>query len=118
MRPGTLILGLGNPLRGDDGLGPRVVAELQRHRLPDGVAGEDGGVAGVGLLQYLEQWERVLIVDIAEMGRQPGEYVRFSPAEVRLGSKDDAYSVHGAGLAEARAEEFDVWVLGTGVKSG
>jgi hydrogenase maturation protease len=103
MRPGTLILGLGNPLRGDDGLGPRVVEELRRCGLPGGVTAVDGGIGGLGLLDYLEEWERVLIVDVAEIGLRPGEFVRFAPSEVRLRERGDGFSIHNAGLREAIA---------------
>ena len=101
MHSGTLILGLGNPLRGDDGLGPRVVTELNRRGLPDGVTALDGGIGGLDLLRYLEEWERVVIVDAADVGRAPGEYVRFTPREARLLTAGRGFSVHNAGLAEA-----------------
>ena len=103
MHSGTLILGLGNPLRGDDGLGPRVVEELERRGLPAGVTVVDGGVGGLSLLRYLEEWERVLIVDVADVGREPGQFVRFSPGEARLAEGGSGFSVHDAGLAEAFA---------------
>jgi hydrogenase maturation protease len=101
MRPRTLILGLGNPLRGDDGLGPRVVAELERLELPESVSAIDGGIGGLGLLQVLEEWDRVLIVDVADVGLQPGHFARFTPCEARLQGTGDGFSVHDAGLAEA-----------------
>ena len=103
MRSGTLILGLGNPLRADDGLGPRVVTELNRRGLPDGVAALDGGTGGLDLLRYLEEWKRVVIVDAADVGQEPGQYVRFTPREARLLAADGGFSVHDAGLAEAIA---------------
>jgi len=103
MGSGTLILGLGNPLRGDDGVGPRVVAELEQRELPEGVTAIDGGVGGLSLLRYLEEWNRVLIVDVAEIGLQPGQFVRFTPQEARLVEGKYGFSVHGAGLGEALA---------------
>ena len=56
--PSILVLGLGNPLRGDDGVGPRLVEELTRRGLPRGVTALDGGSAGLDLLQMLEGWQR------------------------------------------------------------
>ncbi len=104
----TLILGLGNPLRGDDGVGCRMVEELTRWELPPGVHVLDGGAGGLGLLDLMEGWKRVVIVDAAEMGQKPGEFVRFSPADVRLASASDRpsagsghrFSLHHAGLSE------------------
>ena len=98
-----LILGLGNPLRGDDGVGCRVAEELARRELPPGVQALDGGAAGLGLLDLLEGWKRVVIVDAAEMGRRPGEFVRFTPAGVRLASASGRFSLHHAGLSEVLA---------------
>ncbi|MCX7854479.1 MAG: hydrogenase maturation protease [Anaerolineae bacterium] len=99
----TLILGLGNPLRGDDGIGPRVVAELLRRGLPDGVEAVDGGTSGLDLLHLLEGWERVIIVDAAELGREPGEFLRFTPEDARLVGSLVSLSSHTAGLADALA---------------
>jgi hydrogenase maturation protease len=100
MYPATLILGLGNPLRGDDGVGARVVEELNRRDLPDGVTALDGGTGGLDLLRLLERWKHVVIVDAADVGREPGEYVRFTPDQVRLVGADKALSLHNAGLRE------------------
>ena len=99
----VLVLGLGNPLRGDDGVGPRVVKELARRGLPEGVTTLDGGTGGLNLLPMLEGWERVIVVDAAEMGRRPGEFVRFIPSDVRLASALDSFSLHHAGLSEVLA---------------
>lgn len=98
-----LILGLGNPLRGDDGVGPRVVAELLRRGLPNGVEAVDGGTVGLDLLHLLEGWERAIIVDAALLGRNPGEYIRFTPEEAHLVGSLVSLSSHTAGLADALA---------------
>jgi hydrogenase maturation protease len=103
MRPATLILGLGNPLRGDDGVGPRIVEDLTHQNLPEGVTALDGGTGGLDLLRLMERWERVVIVDAADVGRKPGEYVRFTPDEVRLARAASTLSLHHAGLSEVLA---------------
>ena len=99
----VLVLGLGNPLRGDDGIGPRVVEELIRRGLPDGVTALDVGNAGLDLLNTLVGWERAVIVDAAEIGQEPGRFVRFTPDEVRLAQAGDRFSLHNAGLSEVLA---------------
>jgi hydrogenase maturation protease len=98
-----LILGLGNPLRGDDGVGCRLIEELAGRELPPGVQVLDGGAAGLELLDLMEGWEGVIIVDAAEMGCRPGEFLRFTPAGVRLASIADYFSLHHAGLDEVLA---------------
>lgn len=94
----TAVIGLGNPLRGDDGVGPRVIEELHRRGLPAGVVAIDGGNAGLDLLDELEKWERVIIVDAAELGLEPGSFVRFTADEIEF--QDNSFSSHSASLGE------------------
>ena len=103
MQRSVLVLGLGNPLRGDDGMGSRVVEELIRRELPEGVTALDGGTGGLDLLQVLEGWERVVVVDAADVGREPGQFVRFTPDQARLAEAADRFSLHHAGLSEVLA---------------
>jgi hydrogenase maturation protease len=59
-----LVLGLGNLLCGDDGLGAVAVHLLQRrYRVPDGVSVLDGGTLGLSLLPYLEEAHEAILVD-------------------------------------------------------
>ena len=98
-----LVLGLGNPLRGDDGVGPRLVKELTRRGLPEGVTALDAGTGGLDLLRVLEGWEWAVIVDAVDVGREPGQFVRFTPDQVRLAQPTDHFSFHCAGLSEVLA---------------
>jgi hydrogenase maturation protease len=99
----TLILGLGNPLRGDDGIGPAVIAWLHTRQLPRHVVAVDGATGGLELALTMMGYDRVLIVDAADMHRQPGEWVRFRPDLTRLDDAEPLLSMHDAGLAEALA---------------
>ena len=100
MQPMTLILGLGNPLRGDDGIGPRVVEEVIRRGLPEGVSSLDGGTGGLDLLYVIEGWKRVVVVDAADVGCEPGQFIRFTPDQARFAETTDSFSPHHAGLGE------------------
>ena len=99
----VLILGLGNPLQGDDGVGCRVAQELEGHTLPDEVEVMDGGTPGVGLLNLFEGRQRVIIVDAAEMGQAAGSVVRFRPEDVTLTGSAQRFSLHRSGVADALA---------------
>jgi hydrogenase maturation protease len=79
------------------------VEALIRHGLPEGVTALDGGTEGVGLLALLEGWSRVVIVDAADVGREPGEFVRFTPDRSQMAESPDGVSLHNAGLADALA---------------
>ena len=73
----NVVIGLGNVLRGDDGIGPRAVAALARERLPNDVELIDGGNAGLTLLDWLEGRDTAIIIDAASMNSVPGTVVRF-----------------------------------------
>ena len=99
----VLILGLGNPLQADDGVGCRVAEALAERELPPGVEVMDAGTPGVGLINLLESRQRAIIVDAAEMGRQPGEVVRFRPEDVVLTGSTRRFSLHRTAVADALA---------------
>jgi hydrogenase maturation protease len=69
----TVVIGLGNPLLGDDGIG---LAALQRLRaewsLPDSVELVDGGIWGMRLLPDIEDADRLVLVDAIDIGGVPG----------------------------------------------
>ncbi len=103
---GTLLLALGNPLRGDDGVGPAVLEALaQAGDLPEDVSLLDGGTAGLETVLLLQGYRRVIIVDAAEMGRAPGAWARLTPGEglLRAAASGMGGTLHRAGLAEALA---------------
>ncbi len=100
----TLILGVGNPLRGDDAIGVVAVQQIAtRPDLPPGVDVLDGGTAGLGLIPVLEQYRRVILVDAVQMGEQPGTVRRFVWDDVRLRERERALSLHQSDLNEALA---------------
>ncbi|WP_420640995.1 hydrogenase maturation protease [Candidatus Leptofilum sp.] len=109
----TLILGLGNPLRGDDGVGTAVIAALQNnHLLPPGVDLLDGGTAGLELVLLLQKYRRVFVVDAAEMGLAAGarRQIDVRTAVLPTPSANPPISLHRAGFSEALAlaEALDV----------
>ena len=69
----TVLLGVGNPLMGDDGIGLEALRRLQaRWVLPPGVEALDGGTWGMNLLHTLEGADRVLILDAIRSRSDPG----------------------------------------------
>lgn len=78
----VLIVGLGNPLMGDDGIGVRVLGALRARRdLPPDTELIDMGTGGLALLHVLPGRRRVVVVDAADMELRPGESRVFTPAE-------------------------------------
>lgn len=79
----TLILGVGNLLLSDEGVGVHVLERLAAiYDMPKGVQTLDGGTLGLDLLYYLEGVENLLIIDAVEMGKQPGTLLRLEGDEV------------------------------------
>jgi hydrogenase maturation protease len=79
----TLVLGVGNLLLSDDGVGIHTIQRLQEaHTLPEEVQVVDGGTCGLDLLQFLEGIERLIIIDAAQMGKPPGTVVRMEGEQV------------------------------------
>jgi hydrogenase maturation protease len=79
----TLVLGLGNVLMGDEGIGVYVVRAIEEHPLPPGVECLDGGTGGFTLLEPLEQAGRILIIDAANDGNPVGTVTRTTPRFTR-----------------------------------
>jgi hydrogenase maturation protease len=61
----------------------------------------DGGTPGVGLINLFEGRQRVIIIDAAEMEREPGTVVRFRPEDVSLTGSTQRFSLHRTGVADA-----------------
>lgn len=97
------IIGVGNPLMADDGLGIAAVERLAALRLPPGVEVIDGGTGGLTLLTLMEGAGRVILIDAVAMGRPPGAIVRFTPEEVEMDKGAVGFSLHETGLASVFA---------------
>jgi hydrogenase maturation protease len=66
----TLVLGIGNVLMGDEGIGVHAVQALERDTWPAGVTLVDGGTGGFHLLEYLHDFPAIVLID-ATMDGQP-----------------------------------------------
>jgi hydrogenase maturation protease len=72
----TVIVGLGQPLRGDDGAGYAVINALELiQRLPQNINILEGGTSALFDAILSNQYERAILIDAAEIGRQPGEWI-------------------------------------------
>jgi hydrogenase maturation protease len=82
-RAGDLVIGVGNPLMGDDGLGIETVARL-RARWSDRptLTFVDGGTWGMNLLPLIESARRVLIIDAIDRGLPPGARILLERDEI------------------------------------
>lgn len=79
----TLILGLGNSILTDDGIGIHVIRKLAEGTLPEGVTLAEAEVAGFSLLDLLEGFDLAVVVDAVKIaGREPGDVVVIEADEL------------------------------------
>jgi hydrogenase maturation protease len=95
----TLVLGLGNLVHGDDGVGVHVIHRLQEDpRVPVEVVLMDGGTQGLNLIPHISGVDRLLVVDAIDVGQKPGTLIRLEGDAVHnLPGKP---SVHQLGFAD------------------
>ena len=94
----TLILGIGNYLMGDEGVGVHTALQLQEMNLPDYVEVVDGGTGGFHLLEYFENHEHVILIDATLGGDQPGQIRLIKPRFAKDFPR--AMSTHDIGLKD------------------
>ena len=92
-----LILGLGNILLGDEGVGVRVIEQLYSHPFPDEIEVIDGGTAGYELINFFEGKEKVIIVDAVKTDDTPGSVYKM---DLSIVQEDETVqlSLHQIGL--------------------
>lgn len=99
----VLVLGIGNLVMGDDGVGVMVVQQLQRkYRFADNVEIVDGGTLGLDLLPKLENVTHLIMVDAVETGQKSGTCVRLCGQELPIALQTKV-SPHQMGLKDLLA---------------
>lgn len=94
----TLIMGIGNILMGDEGVGVHTVSMMEGLALPDHVALLDGGTGGFHLLEYFELYDHIIMVDATLDGRPPGTVRCIQPKYAT--DFPPAMSTHDIGLKD------------------
>jgi hydrogenase maturation protease len=75
----TLILGIGNYLMGDEGVGVHAVRRLESEQLPEGVELIDGGTGGFHLLSFFHNYDPLILIDATMDGLPPGTVRMLTP---------------------------------------
>ena len=101
--PSILILGVGNILLGDEGVGVRVIEAMSKMLLPENVELIDGGTASMDILSSLDPATKVIIIDAVQGGGEPGTIYRFIPKDIKS-PKPVFTSLHQVGLLESLSE--------------
>jgi len=96
----VLVLGIGNILLRDEGVGVRVIEQMRKMHLPDDVELVDGGTAGADLLDVLAERRKVIVIDAVQADCEPGIVLRFT-ADDLVRPEGVGMSLHELGLGEA-----------------
>jgi hydrogenase maturation protease len=95
-----VILGVGNLLLSDEGVGVHVANELMKIDLPPDVSVVEGGTDGFRLLNVITEADRLIVIDLVKGGAGPGSIYRFNINEVRNCPPGFMTSVYQIGILE------------------
>lgn len=99
----AVILGIGNIILSDEGVGVHAVAALEaQYRLPAGVECIDGGTAGMELLEALSDLDLLVVLDTIVAGQEPGSVISLADEQVPVFFRRKL-SPHQIGLADVLA---------------
>lgn len=105
----VVVIGCGSLLRGDDAVGPILVRQLWAGSVPDDVTLVDGGTAGMDVAFKMRGARKVIIVDAASTGAEPGTIYRVPGEEL-----EDLPAIDGLHMHQFRwdhALAFGRWLL-------
>ncbi|MBE2223725.1 MAG: hydrogenase maturation protease [Anaerolineae bacterium] len=101
-KPQILVVGLGNPILGDDGVGWRVADEVSRQLMSSDVEIDSLALGGLSLMERLVGYDEVIIVDaIQTQGGQIGEVYRYDLSELPDSGTRHTTAVHDMSLQTA-----------------
>ncbi len=97
--PDVLVLGVGNILLGDEGIGVHIIRELEKEKLSDNVELMDAGTALFSIVHLLKKRKKVIVIDAAKGGEEPGTIYRILPSQIK-NEHNKILSMHEIGLRE------------------
>jgi hydrogenase maturation protease len=112
-----LIVGIGNILCRDEGVGVHVIQEMEDMELPDHIELLDIGTAAPDLISHLEGVRKLIVIDALKAGGSPGTIYRCKPEEL-LANEEGPISLHEIGLMETlnmakkMGREIDAVIIG------
>jgi hydrogenase maturation protease len=98
--PKITILGVGNELLSDEGVGAHIARELEKLEIPPGVEVYEGGTHGFGLLNLITDTDYLIVIDSLKGGGEPGSIYRFNIEEAPECPDMFKTSVHRIGILE------------------
>lgn len=97
----VMVVGIGNPLLTDEGVGVHLVNRLAEKELPPGVRVVDGGTNTYDLVDVFSDADQLIIVDALKAGAEPGAIYRAPLDELGLKPSEGGISLHEINFMEA-----------------
>jgi hydrogenase maturation protease len=114
-----LVVGMGNLLYRDEGIGVHVVQEMENMKLPDMIEVLDIGTSTMDLISYLKGVEKLIVIDAMKAGGDPGTVYKCKPEDL-LPKDEGPISLHEIGLLEtlnmAKKMEMEIETVIIGVE--
>jgi hydrogenase maturation protease len=113
----TLIVGMGNLIYKDEGIGVHVIEKMNKMELPGHIELLDIGTSTLDLISYLEGVEKLVVIDAMKAGGTPGTIYKCRPEDL-LPAQEGPISLHEIGLLETldmakkKGLEIDAVVIG------
>jgi len=101
--PKIMVMGVGNILLSDEGLGVRFLDELAKISFPANVELLEGGTAGLELVHLIQEVDFLIIVDAIDAKDEPGALFRFHPRDIKVFPEQYEVSFHQIGIIEVLA---------------
>ncbi|NEP77016.1 MAG: hydrogenase maturation protease [Okeania sp. SIO3B3] len=95
-----LVLGIGNLLLTDEGLGVHAVKTLLQEEWPAGVEFADGGTWTQDMVFWIKDYKQLLVLDVVKAGREPGTMYRFTEDDLRS-DESQRLSLHDIDLLDS-----------------
>jgi len=112
-----LIVGIGNLLCRDEGIGVHAIQEMQSLELPDHIELLDIGTSTMDLISHLEGVKKLIVIDAMKAGGTPGVIYRCKPEDL-MPKGEEPISLHEIGLLETltmakkMGKEIDTVIIG------
>ena len=113
----TLIVGMGNLIYRDEGIGVHVVQKMRKMELPGHIELLDIGTSTMDLISHLEGVKKLIVIDAMKAGGTPGVIYRCKPEDL-MPKGEEPISLHEIGLLETltmakkMGKEIDTVIIG------
>lgn len=112
--PNIMVMGVGNVLLSDEGVGVHILKELEKEELPENVELIEAGTAGLELAHLIENTDFLIIIDAVNAKTKPGALFRFKPDDISIMPEMFEVSFHQVGILEVLSI---INILGTSPKT-